>query len=393
MSEKKIFVALLGVNLLILLAQIQGLSISYYEASILYGDSSFLKIFITFFLNTFGFNDYSLRLPMIILHLYSAILLYVISGYYLTRTNDKIWLMVIYLLLPGVTSAALLVNVAGLKIAFIFTFIYIYLRYKDWSLAVLPLFLLLDSTSIYFYLSLALYAFIRKNNLLILSSSLLFIGAIIHFDPAIGGIPKGHFLDTLGIYAAIFSPLVFIYLFYVLYRRFIANERDLLWVIASSMFIISLLLSFRQKVNIQDFAPYLMVSLPLAAQTFFHTYRIRLSMFRRRYRILFYTAFTLLILNALAVLLNHWFYQWIKKPQDHFSYTMHVAKELANTLKEDNITCVTTNEKMQLRLRFYRIGECRSTILSNNKESKSKKVTISYINMPIYKVYVTKVNK
>lgn len=393
MSEKKVFAVLLGVNLLILLAQIQGLSISYYEAGILYGDSSFLKLFVTFFLNTFGYNDYSLRLPMIILHLYSAIFLYLISEYYVSRKYDRIWIMAIYLLLPGVTSAALLVNVAGIKIAILFTFIYIYLRYKNWSLVVLPLFLLLDSTSIYFYLCVALYAFMRKNYLLMSSSSLLFVGAIVYFDPAIGGIPKGHFLDTLGIYAAIFSPLVFIYLFYVLYRRFIANERDLLWIIASSMFLISLLLSFRQKVNIQDFAPYLMVSLPLAAQTFFHTYRIRLSIFRRRYRILFYTAFILLILNALAVLLNHWFYQWIKKPQDHFSYTMHVAKELAHTLKAENITCVTTNEKMQLRLRFYGIGECRSTLLSNNKESRSKKVTISYINVPIYKVYVTKINK
>ncbi|MDD2830530.1 MAG: hypothetical protein PHW18_13225 [Sulfuricurvum sp.] len=393
MSERKIFATLLGVNLLILLAQIQGLSISYSEAKIVYGDFSLIKSLVTFFLNSFGYNDYALRLPMIFIHLYSAILLYLISGYYVSRKYDRAWIMAIYLLLPGVTSAALLVNVAGLKIAIIFTFVYLYLRYANWSLIVLPFFLFLDSTSIYFFLSLVLYAFIRKNYLLILFSSLLFIASIIYFDPAIGGVPKGHFLDALGIYAAIFSPLVFIYLFYVLYRRFIANERDLLWVIASSMFIVSLLLSFRQKVNIQDFAPYVMVALPLAAQTFLHTYRIRLSMFRRRYRLLFYTAFTLLVLNALAVLLNHWFYQWIKKPQDHFSYTMHVAKDLAKALKEENIACVTTNEKMQLRLRFYGIGECRSTLLSNNKEYGSNKVTISYTNIPIYTIYVTKVNK
>ena len=104
------------------------------------------------------------------------------------------------------------------------------------------------------------------------------------------------------------------------------HERDLVWMIASSMFIISLLLSFRQKVNIQDFAPYLMVALPLAAQTFFHTYRVRLPIFRRRYRLLFYSAFTLLVVNALAVFFNQWLYQWIKNPKDHFSYSMHVAK-------------------------------------------------------------------
>lgn len=393
MSERKIFAALLGINLLILLAQIPGLSISYHEARILYGDPSFLKSVMTLFLNLFGSNDYVLRLPMIGFHLISAILLYLISGYYVSRKYDRIWILAIYLLLPGVTSAALLVNIAGVKIAILFTFVYLYLRFNNWALAVLPLFLILDSTAIYFYVSVAVYAFTRRNYVLMGFSLLLFSGAIFYFDPGIGGVPEGRFLDALAIYAAIFSPLVFIYLFYVLYRRFIANERDLLWIIASSMFLVSLLLSFRQKVNIQDFAPYIMVALPLAAQTFFHTYRVRLPIFRRRYRLLFYAAFSLLVLNAFAVLFNHWFYKWIEKPRNHFSYTMHVAKELANTLKDENIRCVTTNKKMQLRLHFYGIEQCSSTILSNNKESNSKKVTISYIDVPIYTVYVTKVNK
>jgi hypothetical protein len=73
---------------------------------------------------------------------------------------------------------------------------------------------------------------------------------------------------------------------------------------------------------------------------------------------------------------------------------MHVVKELAYTLKENKISCVNANdEKMQLRLRFYGITECNETLLSEKKNKKGKKVTISYINIPIYKAYVTKVNK
>ncbi len=394
MREHKIFALLLGINFLILVAQIQGLSISFYEANILYGDSSLLKSFSTFFLNIFGSNDYALRIPMIVIHLISTILLYLISSYYVSRPNDKLWIVFIYLLLPGITSSSLLVNIAGLKIVTLFAFVYMYLRFNNWSLLLLPLFMILDATAIFLYFSIALFGISRKQWLTAGVSLGLLILAVFFFGVDLSGRPQGRFLDALGIYSAIFSPVVFMYLFYVLYRRYMSHERDLVWMIASSMFVISLLLSFRQKVNIQDFAPYLMVALPLAAQTFFHTYRVRLPIFRRRYRLLFYSAFVLLLVNALAVFFNQWLYQWIKNPKDHFSYSMHIAKELAHELKYNQISCVNADdEKMQLRLRFYGITECKETLLSEKRNRKAKKVTISYINIPIYTAYVTKVNK
>jgi len=394
MREHKIFALFLGINFLILVAQIQGLSISFYEANILYGDSSLLKSFSTFFLNIFGTNDYALRIPMILIHLIATTLLYLISNYYVSRPNDKLWIVFIYLLLPGITSSALLVNIAGLKIVTLFAFVYMYLRFNHWSLIILPFFMMLDATAIFLYFSIALFGISRKQWLMGSVSFGLLVSSILFFGMDLGGRPEGRFLDALGIYSAIFSPVVFMYLFYVLYRRYMTHERDLIWMIASSMFVISLLLSFRQKVNIQDFAPYLMVALPLAAQTFFHTYRVRLPIFRRRYRLLFYSAFALLMMNALAVFFNQWLYQWIKEPKDHFSYSMHVAKELAHTLKENQISCVNADDKkMQLRLHFYGIKECKETHLSEEIDKKGKKVTISYIDVPIYTAYVTKVNK
>ena len=162
MREHKIFALFMGVNFLILVAQIQGLSLSYYEANILYGENSLLKNYITFFVNIFGSNDYALRIPMIVIHLPSTILLYLISSHYVSRPNDKLWIVFIYLLLPGITSSALLVNIAGLKIVTLFAFIYLYLRAKKWSLVILPLFMMLDETAIFFYFSVALFGFVRK---------------------------------------------------------------------------------------------------------------------------------------------------------------------------------------------------------------------------------------
>jgi len=394
MREDKLFALFLGINFLILVAEIHTLSISFYEATLLYGHPSLVKNTLTFFLHLFGMNDYALRIPMIVIHLLAATLLYKISDYYLSRPNDKLWIMFIYLLLPGITSSALLVNLAGFKILFLFAFIYTYLRFNDKSILLFPLFLMLDASAIYFYGIVAVYALFHRKWVIGGSASLFFGVALGVFEVHFGGVPKGHFLDVLGIYSAIFSPFVFMYLFYVLYRRYSFHDRDLVWYIASGMFVVSVLLSFRQKVTVQDFAPYLMIALPLAAQTFFHSYRVRLPQFRWQYRILFYTTLSLLILNALAVFFNQWWYLWIKHPKDHFSYSMHVAKELATALKEDNITCLyTEDDAMALRLRFYGIGNCHANHLSEEESNNGKKVTISYTKIPIYTVYVTKINE
>jgi hypothetical protein len=393
MNENRAFGLLLLGNFLLLLAQIQSLSISFFEAQLLYGDPCLVQSYSTFFLNFFGSNDYALRLPMIALHLASMVLLYAISSYYVVRPYDRIWILLVYSLLPGVMSAALLVNGAGFKIALLFLFTYMYLKNKNYSLLVLPLFLLLDPTVIYFYLTIVIFETIRKNYGYAATVGVLFIASVWYFHSGVGGTPQGHFLDTLAIYAAVFSPIVFMYLFYVLYRRFIFKQRDVLWAISFSMFLFSLILSFRQKVNVQEFAPYLMLSIPLAAQTFLHTYRVRLPQFRRRYRILFYSAFTLLVVNFLAVLGSQIFYAWIDVPQKHFSYPLHVAKELARELKKEGFGCVKSDSKMQQRLKFYGIRECRDTILSEEPTKKGTKVTIRYIDVPIYTVYVTKVSK
>ncbi|HEX5330871.1 hypothetical protein [Sulfuricurvum sp.] len=395
MRERALFLALLGINFLILVLEIKGLSIGYNEAKILYAHNpSLLGSLITFSLHLFGQNDYALRIPMIVLHLVSVVLLYEISKHYLSRPYDRLWLILIYVLLPGVTSAALVVDNAGLVIASLFLFVYLHLNAGRYALIVLPLLVVIDPAFAYLFFALMLYGLYRKEYLYSVLGAVALSVSLFLYGIHVGGLPESRFLDVLGVYTAIFSPIVFIYLFYVLYRRMIAKEWDLIWMISMSAFMISLLLSFRQKVDIQTFAPFLLLALPLAAQTFLHTYRIRLREFRKRYRFLFYSAFILLILNALAVFFNHYLYRFMKNPTHHFSYSMHVAKELAHQLHSNRIRCVDAqNEKLQLRLRFYGITHCEDYRLEDHAHSESKKVTISYTKKPIYEIYVTKVNK
>ncbi len=394
MREKAFFAALLGINFLLLLLQIEGLSIGYHEALILYGDLSPLQFIINTSLSLFGHNDYALRLPIIILHLISVVLLYGISAYYVNREQDRLWIVLIYMLLPGVTSAALVVDNAGLIISSLFLFVYLFLRYGRFALFLTPYLLWLDPTFAYLFLAIIIYGILKKEYLFLVIGSIGFAISWFMFGLHIGGSPESRFLDTLGVYAAVFSPIVFIYLFYVLYRRSMSREWDLLWTIGTSAFLISLLLSFRQKVEVQIFAPFLLITLPLAAQTFLHTYRIRLREFRLRYRVLFYSAFGLLVINTMVVFFNQYFYRFLSEPKHHFSYPMHVAKELATALDKNGMECIDANDqKLQLRLRFYGITHCESNRLDETPSIKSKKVTISYINSPIYSTYVTKVNK
>lgn len=395
MKQRAFFVGLLGINFLILVLQIKGLSIGYNEAKILYSHHpSLLSAFINLSLHLFGQNDYALRVPMIVLHLISVVLLYQISKHYVSRPNDRLWIVIIYILLPGVTSAAMVVDNAGLIIATLFLFGYLHLNFGRYALVLLPFLIAIDPSFAYLFFALALYGLYRKEYLYTFLGITALSVSLTLYGIHIGGLPESRFLDVLGVYTAIFSPIVFIYLFYVLYRRMISKEWDLIWMIAMSAFLISLLLSFRQKVEVQTFAPFLLLALPLAAQTFLHTYRIRLREFRRRYRILFYTAFILLILNALAVFFNHYFYRFLSEPTRHFSYPMHVAKELSHQLHRNNIRCVDAgDEKLQLRLRFYHITQCQDYHLYKKRTSGAKKVTISYNKKPIFVTYVTKSNK
>lgn len=394
MRTKALFFAFLGIDFVLLLLQIQGLSIGYHEARIVYGDVTPLQLLLNLSFFVFGQGDYALRLPMIFLHLLSVVLLYGISRHYVARDNDRLWIILIYMLIPGVTSSALVVDNAGLMIASLFLFAYLYLRYGIYALGILPLLLWVDPAFAYLFLALTLYGVYQKEYRWVIGGALSLCVSLYFFGIEIGGSPESRFLDLLGVYSAILSPIVFVYLFYVLYRRMIAKEWDLIWTIATTAFILSLLLSFRQKVPVQTFAPFLLLALPLAAQTFFKTYRIRLREFRGRYRVLFYSAFTVLILNALAVFFNQWMYRFLDDPTRHFSYPMHVAKELAHMLHEEKIHCIDAgDEKLQLRLRFYGITQCDSYRLTDGHTPEGKKVTISYINIPVFVVYVTNVNK
>ncbi len=395
MSIRYILLLILGVDALILFFQTSELSISYHEASLLYDEFSFLQLIIKSSIYIFGNNDFALRLPMIFIHLLSALLLFGVSKSYLKHDKDRLWLLLIFVLIPGVISSALLVDSAGMVIFGLLLFVYIYGRLpKIYSYILLTSFVFINANFLYLFLALILFCLKTKEREFLIFNILAFITSIYMYGFDTKGLPEGHFLDILGIYSAIFTPILFIYIFYILYRKYLTKQTDLLWFIAVIPFIVSLLLSFRQRVEVEQFAPYLIVALPLAVQTFSRSYRVRLKEFRKKYRYMFSLSLVFLLFNTLLVLFNKELYLILDDPKKHFAYKAQVAKELSLELKKMKIVCVETDDEMSKRLLFYGITKCNNNILREIKMEafQNHNVTISYKNQPVYFANVTKLN-
>ncbi len=395
MIHRFIFFSIILIDAVILFFQTSELSISYREAELLYGEFSFLQLLVNTSLLFFGQNDFALRLPMIILHLLSIVLLNEISKKYIPSAKNRLWLILAFTLLPGVVSSSLIVNSAGLLIFGILLFAYVYERYSiKFIYLLLPIYAVVDAGFVYLFLGLiTYYLFSKEKNGLLYNLSMFALSTYIYGFEA-HGIPSGHFLDAIGVYAAVFSPIIFVYLVYSLYRGYLTDKMNLEWYIASTALLVSLMLSFRQRVSIEYFAPYLMLGLPLAAQTFISSYRVRLKMFRTGYKTIFIVSFILLALNTIVVFFNKDLYLLIENPKKHFAYDMHVAKELAEQLKSKDIYCVKTDIKNQIRLKFYGISSCEEYKLVENRflTENNSDVTISYKNIVLYSANVTKLN-
>ncbi|MDQ7042772.1 MAG: hypothetical protein Q9M34_04505 [Sulfurimonas sp.] len=396
MIYRYVFFLILGVDAFILFLQASHLSISYEEASLLYGDFSFLSFLTSLSLKLLGHNDYALRFVMILFHLLSAVLMYKISKRYISKERNRLWLLLVFILLPGVLSAAIVINSAGMVIFGLLLFIYLNEKISQRYLNLLLfLFAITDIGFVYLFLGLAVYYSMHKQkyNFLYVLSLYLLSSFLYGFE--VRGSPSGHFLDTIGVYSAIFTPIIFIYLVYTLYKRYFSAKTDLLWYLSSTALILSLILSFRQRLPLEHFAPYLIIALPLAAQSFISSYRVRLKVHRKAYKLAFVLSFIFLISNTLLVFFNKELYVFMKNPKKHFAYKMHVAKELSNVLKQRGIYCLRTDKEMQKRLQYYGVTKCKNVLLKEKSliDKKPTDVTISYANTVLYRASVTNIDK
>lgn len=383
------------VFVLLLLNSSSQLSFSYKESLlILNPKGSFLSFFIGQWIDLFGDNSIVARLPFIFFYSLSCLFIYFLMENYFTKEIDRVITVLIFALLPGLNSAALIINESIIVTFLVLFYLYLYKITKKQNIPLLLLFLFIDNSFAIFYLALFFYSLYKKDNILLFVSLALFGFSMSIFGFDTGGKPKGYFINTLAIYASIFSPLLFMYFTYAMYKISFKGKKSLYWFVSITAFGFSLLLSFRQKPDIADFAPFVVIAIPMMVKLFMHSYRVRLRQYRTKHKIAVNIVLTILIINFLALHINKPFYLLLENPTKHFAYDYHFTKEIAQKLKSKNIDFIyCEDEKLQTKLKLYGIHKGNQYyITTKNPISYDDKIDIYLYDKVILRLFVTKLN-
>lgn len=332
----------------------------------------------------FGKNDFAIRLPGIIIGFLSTLLFYRLTFFYLKKEKDRFFATFIFMLIPGMVISSLVINKSIYIIFSVLLFVYLYKNLKTLSYFLLSIFVFLDKSYISLYFALIFYAIYKKDNFLLILSLIFLALNANYFNYKIGGKPKGYFLDIFGTYFLIFSPFLFLYFLYSIYKGIFDKKKDIIFFIAFCAFIISIILSFRQRIKIDDYAPFTLIFIIYMVKYFLNSFRVRLPKFRRMYKFIFGVLFGSLILFDLILFFNSY------TPAKSLTNSYYFIKPLVKILKEYRINYIKSNNKyLQNALNFYGIkrGDEYTLIYKKNK-----KVSIFHKNKKLLEIDVSKLN-
>lgn len=384
-----LFIAL-ALNSALLIFSMSGLSISYYEAQIYYSNSN-LGLILRYISSIFGSSEVCLRAIFLILHIANSLLIYAISLKILKRQSDCVITSILYMFLPGVLVSALIISQATIAIFFTLIIIFLEQRSQKTLMGVtLAITMLFSEPFIALYLAIMLFGIFNRDKKMALLGILCCIAWYYLNGLEASGKPRGYFLDSMAIFAAVFSPLLFIYFIYTLYRICIKEKKTFLWFISTTAIGVCMLLSMRQRVDLEIFLPFCVIFVPVMVRVFFTSYRSRLPRFRTIHKIITIIVLAILAINSLTIIFHQYLYLFLDKPSHHFAYKYDIAKELANELKNRKINKITTNSALAIRLKFYGIESGGSYTLSQKQQKSCQTIKISKFDKTIATFYLCK---
>ena len=365
------------IDFIFLLYAANSLSISYNEAEIFFQKHSLLGYILKLSAHFFGQNDLAVRGVMIFFHIASVVLMYKVSKFYIKLEFDRIVAVLLFVLLPGTLASALIINNAGICITLALLCIYLFhIKKKILFSLFFCLAFFIDGDFLIFYAGFFIFALYKRKPPLAWLSAILFLLTLYFFGFETNGRPSGHFIDTFGIFAAVFSPFVFIFFVYTIYRIWVKEKKDLLWFIAICSFCFCMIVSVRQRLELEQFLPFCVIATPLMVRVFFNSYRVRLPKFRKGHKICTGLVMLFLVFNWSAIIFNQIFYLFLSDPTKHLTYKFDIAKELADKLKEAGVQDIATDDtRLALRLKFYGIktkSYSKNLLASTVLDEKSK---------------------
>ncbi len=340
--------------------------ISPHEAKIFYTSSDLVSTLMHWgdtLLSAPIFGFLGLRIFFMLFGFVSLILFYKLSRRYFIRDGDAYLSTMIFMLLPGIVTGVTLANIAIIVLCIVLLFVLLYEREQYLLLPFLMLALFfIHEASIIFFVAILLYGLIhRDKKLSIAAAAFLIVFIYLAKGIEIGGRPSGHFVEIFGLYATVFSPLLFLYFFYAMYRILLREKKNLLWYISFTALIFSLVLSLRQRVYITDFAPYVMISVVLMLDTLNRSVRVRLPEFQKYYKRGFYIVIGFLVLSASLIIFHKASYLLMQSPDKHFAKRIYKPYYLAKQLKKDKVPCYNkARGRERYQLKYYDILLCRN---------------------------------
>lgn len=334
--------------------------ISPHEANIFYKVSNVVSTLMHWGDELIG-GFLGLRIFFVFFGFMSLVLFYKLSQRYFSRQSDVYLATVIFMLLPGILTAIILANISIIVLTVVLLFVLLYESgYRIILVFLMLILFFIHEASVILFVALLLYGLMHKDKQLAIVAA-TFLVAFIYLSKGIiiGGRPSGHFVEIFGLYATVFSPLLFIYFFYAMYRILLREKKTLIWYISFTAFAFSLLLSLRQRVSITDFAPYVVISVVLMLYTLNSSVRVRLPEFQKRYRQGFYIVMFFLVLNTSLIIFHKPLFYFFKDPSGHFANRIYKPYHLAKELKSGGIDCYDgAHGRERFQLRYYNIVPC-----------------------------------
>ena len=370
------FCLIAALSLGVLAFMIGELSLSDREVKNFFNDPHLFFSLMRYLAESFGQNDFTLKLPLLFLHFLNLNLLYGISRHMLRHKSDSLICVLIYALLPGVNLGALFLVESSWITFFSLLVGYIYVRYKTLPLLLLSLLALLSSGAMVLLLGIGIFTLKHQR---IKTFLLCMVGAGLNFylfDFDVGGRPETYFLGTLGRIAMLYSPLLFLYYAYSIYWG-LRQKDNLLAYISATSIAFCIILSLRQNINFYILIPQSLLALPVMLQCFLTDLRVRLPQFRKGHYIFAGLVLVLLLAQSGILLGNKITYLFSPKP--NFASSYYFAKEIASELKARRITAIhTPSTALRTQLRFYGIGDSKTLSLLPTYPSKKADISIAY---------------
>lgn len=334
--------------------------ISPHEAKVLFTSNDIVAYFMQW---GQSLNDdfLGLRLFFILFGFLSIALFYHLSRSIFSKPEEAYFSTMIFMLLPGLLTGMALANIAIIVLPVVLFFVLMYEKGYFWILPFLMLILFfIHEASIIFFIAVLIYAVIHKDKRLMIVS-MAFLLAFIYMAKGIviRGRPSGHFIEIFGLYASLFSPFLFLYFFYALYRILLRGSKNLLWYISFTALAFSLLLSLRQRIHITDFAPYVMIAIPLMLSSFYNSLHVRLPQFQKPYKIGFYFIVFSLVLSAMVIITHQFTYYYMGKHPKHFAKRIYYPYDIVRELREQGMGCYERKgRKDRYQLQYYNMPLC-----------------------------------